>query len=143
MGELAGIFITGIVMLAIYKLFELFVKRKERLAIIDRLPIILNNNESNIPITLPDIYYGKRNYTFSTLKIALLFIGIGIGCMTAFFVQYGMFDSFKNFDLSDWGARNYVHQVQFVIYFSFISIFGGIGLLTSYLIEQKQAKKEE
>jgi hypothetical protein len=141
MGELMSILIVGFIVLGIYKLFELFVKKKERIMIIEKLLTLRENKELSGSIHLPGISLGKQESGFWALRISLLFIGVGIGCIIAFFIQYQLFNSFLDFNTDDWDVENNVSQIQFVLNFSLITIFGGTGLLIAYLIESKQIKK--
>ncbi|GHV22970.1 hypothetical protein FACS189428_5820 [Clostridia bacterium] len=142
-GGLVAIFIVGFIVLGIYKLFELFVRRKERMAIIDKSLDLLNNNEVNRSINFPAINWGKQDFGSWPLRISLLLIGIGLGCIIAFFIQFNLVNFYSGANTNDWFIRETMHQTQFVLYFSFITVFGGLGLLIAYLIESKQAKKKE
>ncbi|MDR0866180.1 MAG: hypothetical protein LBO74_14795 [Candidatus Symbiothrix sp.] len=135
--NITAICVVGFVVLGIYKLFELFVKRKERMAIIEKLPAFLNNSEPGGSINLPAITFGRQDYGSWPLRVALLLIGVGLGCVIAFFIQYGMFDSFNGRDMGNWHVRHQIEQTQFILYFSFITIFGGLGLFIAYMIEKK------
>ncbi|GHT07792.1 hypothetical protein FACS189432_00380 [Bacteroidia bacterium] len=135
MHDLSPIFVVGILVLGVYKLFELFVRKSERLAIIEKLFFLSENKEISGSINFPDISFGNANNGSWALRIALLLMGVGLGCLLAFFIQYGLFGN-NRFD--DWQTR----QLISVSYFSSIAIFGGAGLLTAYLIELKQAKNK-
>ncbi|GHT74707.1 hypothetical protein AGMMS50262_08230 [Bacteroidia bacterium] len=137
--NLTAVFIIGFIVLGIYKLFELFVRKSERMALIEKLTFSGENKE----IHLPSIYFGKRDFGSWPLRFALLFMGIGLGCIIAFYMQYYYFNSFMNVNLDNWSVRDAVHQTQFVLYFSFITLFGGLGLFIAYIIESKKSKKEE
>ena len=133
---LTAIFIVGFCVLGIYKIFELFVKKNERIALIEKLAISKESKE----IDIPTLNFNKGS---SPLRLSLLFMGVGIGCILAFFAQYYYFDSFLNVDFNDWGTRNNVNQIKFVLNFSFIAIFGGLGLFIAYLIESKKLKNKD
>jgi hypothetical protein len=137
MHNLVPIFILGIIVLGIYKLFELFVRRNERLAIIEKLFSLSENKEiSGGSFKLPEISFGNTgNYSWA-LRVSLLLIGIGLGCLIAFFIQFGIYN--YNTVLNNWQ----VEHLTGVIYLSLIAIFGGAGLLIAYLIESKQAKNK-
>jgi hypothetical protein len=141
--NVTAICIIGFIVLGIYKLFELFVKRKERIAIIEKWSALLNNDELSHSINIPVINWGKRDYGSWPLRISLLLMGVGLGCMIAFFIQYGLFDSFNGANIENWHVRHDIEQTQFVLYFSFITVFGGLGLFIAYLIELKQSKKQK
>ena len=137
--ELTAIFIVGFCVWGIYKIFELFVKRKERLILIEKLSVLGENKDINIP----SVYLKSDKKSPPFLSISLLLIGIGVGCILAFYAQYYYFDSFLKHDLNNWGVRDNVNQIKFVLNFSFIAIFGGLGLLTAYLIESKKLKNQD
>ncbi|GHV58232.1 hypothetical protein FACS1894182_09550 [Bacteroidia bacterium] len=139
--DITAILIVGFVVLGIYKLFELFVKKSERMALIEKLPAFLHSNEAGKGINFPEISFMRRDYGSWPLRLALLLMGVGLGCLLAFLLQYCMFD-FSNYNLSEWQGRREVENIRFVLYFSFIAIFGGLSLFIAYLVERKQSKKE-
>ena len=61
---------TGIVFAAIYALFELFVRRKERMAIIEKIGENLNNSAFDGKLSLPS--YGLPRFSFNSLKAGCL-----------------------------------------------------------------------
>ena len=118
--------IFGIVTLGFYKLFELFVCKKERLLIIEKMgekftPEMLGNK-----INLSSV----GNVSFSALKFGCLFVGLGLGLLVAFCIHY----NFVDFLNKGWDTRS-------VVYGSCVLLFGGIGLLTAFLVELKISKK--
>ncbi|GHT61050.1 hypothetical protein FACS189451_02290 [Bacteroidia bacterium] len=126
--ELTPILVVGFLVLGTYKIIELFVKRKERLAIIEKLTS-LTNFESAEPIRLPNILYEKQESGSWPLRISLLLIGIGLGCLCTFFTQmYYGWDTIRPFQ----------RDIMFTAY---ITLFGGIGLFIAFLIELHQKNK--
>ena len=138
--ELTAIFIVGFIVLGIYKLFELFVRKSERLALIEKLPAFLNTDEQGGKINFPEISFLKKNQGSWPLRIALLFMGVGLGCLLAFFIQYNVIDYIER-RISDLATNQELMHIRFVLYFSFIAICGGLSLLGAYFIEKRQAKK--
>jgi hypothetical protein len=139
------ILIVGFFVLGTYKLFELFVRKGERLAIIEKLFTLTENKEVSGSIKLPDISLGSNfNFDSWSLRISLLLIGIGLGSLLSFFTQYYLFDFYQtlNIDENSWAVSNRISDIKTFTNFSFISIFGGTGLLIAYLIESKQAKNK-
>jgi tetrahydromethanopterin S-methyltransferase subunit E len=65
---------------------------------------------------------------FLSLKFGLLLVGLGIGLLVALFTVRGVFGS--DMTRSEQGQ-------SVAIYFGFIGIFGGLGLIVSYLVEKK------
>jgi hypothetical protein len=139
--NLDEVLVVGFLVLGVYKLFELFVKKGERLALIEKLPAVLAANEAGSMINLPEISFIKTDYGSWPLRLSLLFIGVGLGCLLAFVFQYSMFD-FSSYDMNDWQERREVEHIRFVLYFSLIAIFGGLSLFIAYLIERQQSKKQ-
>jgi len=123
--------IVGIVTLGIYKLFELFARKKERLAIIEKIgekfdPSMVENT-FNFP--------GKKEkeVSFGTLKVACLLLGIGLGLLVGFFIcEYWVNGS--TIYANPW-------DVAGVVYGASVLFFGGIGLLIAFLVETKYCKK--
>lgn len=63
---------------------------------------------------------------YKNLKWGLLLVGAGIGLFLAFIIQYsGMFN-----------IRD--EEAYVAVYFALIGIFGGLGLIMSYMIEKKE-----
>lgn len=58
---------------------------------------------------------------FLSLKFGLLLVGLGIGLIAALFVAK---------------LNNLTEEESVAIYFGFLGIFGGIGLIISYVIEK-------
>ena len=120
--------VVGIITLGIYKLFELFVRKKERLIIIDKIgdkltPDILNGKidfSTNIP-----------KFSFSALKFGCLFMGLGIGLLVAFAVHYNFADFVES-----------SYQIRGAVYGSCVLLFGGLGLLIAFIVELKVSKKK-
>ena len=120
--------VVGIITLGIYKLFELFVRKKERLIIIDKIgdkltPDILSGQidfSTNIP-----------KFSFSALKFGCLFMGLGIGMLVAFAVHY---------NFADFVESSYL--IRSAVYGSCVLLFGGLGLLIAFIVELKVSKKK-
>ena len=123
MNFITGIFIVGFVILGIYKTIELFVRKQERLSIIEKFTS-LANSDSTEPIRLPNILFEKQDFGSWPLRISLLLIGIGLGCLFAFFVQmyYGSLE---------WDQESMINAAS-------VCFFGGIGLFIAFMIELKQ-----
>ena len=120
--------VMGIITLGIYKLFELFVRKKERLIIIDKIGDKLT----------PEILSGKIDFStnipkisFSALKFGCLFVGLGIGMLVAFAVHYNFADFVES-----------SYQIRSAVYGSCVLLFGGLGLLIAFIVELKVSKKK-
>jgi len=127
--------VIGIITIGVYKLFELFVRKKERLSIIEKIgdkfdPAMIENKFS-----FPDTKELKN--TFGTLKVACLLLGVGLGLLIGFLISYYYYGN-VNWDDND---HYYIREMIGVIYGASVLLFGGIGLLISFIIELKFQKK--
>ena len=120
--------VIGIITLGIYKLFELFVRKKERLMIIDKIGDKLT----------PEILSGRIDFSTnipklssSALKFGCLFMGLGIGMLVAFAVHYNFADFVES-----------SYQIRSAVYGSCVLLFGGLGLLIAFIVELKVSKKK-
>ncbi len=146
-GNLMGVLIIGIITWGIYRLFELYARRKERLTMIEKMGTI-QMNPSDMENMLGVSMISKLNNLWPSswpLRISLLLIGIGIGALCAFTIQYAVLGErlLQTRIDNDWEYRNNLNGFKEMIYFSSISVFGGIGLLVAYLIEMKNAKNNK
>ena len=121
--------IVGIVCAGIYGLFELFVRKKERLAIIEKIGDKLEPSAFDVKIGLPRL---ATNFSFSSLKTGCLLAGIGLGLLVGFIISVSLTD----FNLD--GRRELISTV----YGASVLLFGGIGLIIAFVIELKLSKDE-
>lgn len=127
--------VTGIVTLGIYKLFELFARRKERLALIEKLGEKIDTSMFENKFTFPK--FNSNGSKFGTLKIASLLLGVGLGLLVGFFIcQYYL----VNTGNSDF--YNNIWELASVVYGACTLLFGGLGLLVAFVIEMKLSPKE-
>lgn len=126
--------VCGIFVLGFYKLFELFVCKKERLLIIEKMgekftPEMLGNK-----INLSSV----GNVSFSALKFGCLFVGLGLGLLVAYLICATTIDGYA-MPNPNWSWT--IKQTISIIYGACVLLFGGAGLLTSFLVELKINKK--
>lgn len=127
----------GIVTYGIYKLFELFVCKKERLMIIekmnlDSLPSVpLNNLFKDYGTTLP--------FSFSSLKVGCLLIGLGLGIIMGIALFALNADAIKAYGEI---TNHNPYSVAAMIISAGILCMGGAGLLLAFVIEYKCKKKK-
>ncbi len=126
--------VVGIVTLGIYKLFELFVRKKERLTIIEKIGEKFDPSMIENKFSFPFKFEGSG--TFGTLKIACLLFGVGLGLLIGYFICYGTLAGFtsSNFDNRETAG---------VIYGACVLLFGGLGLLIAFITEMKYLKKKK
>jgi len=126
--------VVGIITLGIFRLFDLFVRKKERLAIIEKIgekfdPSMIENKFS-FPMT------NSGNGAFGTLKIACLLLGIGLGLLIGYTICLDTIAGYSNMEL-----RNSANEISSVVYGASVLLFGGLGLLVAFVIEMKYLKK--
>lgn len=125
--------VCGVVFTAIYGIFELFVRKSERIKIIEKLGE-LNPNVVEGKIRFPGFV---NNFSFSALKAGALMAGVGLGLLVGFFINLGMLSN-GNFTEEHW-FRN---EMMAVAYGASVLLFGGIGLLVAFALEMKINKKQ-
>lgn len=124
--------VIGIITYGIYKLFELFACRRERLNIIDKLS---ENGVMPIFNKLPLDGYFRQRFSYGALKAGCLLIGIGFGLLIAFFICILCIPKYPELHRSS-------KEIISIIYGSCVLLFGGIGLISAFAIELKIGKKE-
>ena len=119
----------GVVTLGIYKLFELYACRKERLLMIEKL-----GDKCSADILKEKIYpsLGLGKISFSALKLGCLLVGLGLGLFVAFLINVNVVYFFEEYG---WNMKS-------VLYGSCVFFFGGLGLLIAFLVELKINKKK-
>ena len=124
-----SIFVVGF-----YKLFELFVCKKERLLIIEKMgekftPDMLEHKFSFSSI-------GK--FSSSALKFGCLFMGLGLGLLIGYLICTATLNGYAEMESFNRNMR----ETSSVVYSACILLFGGLGLLTAFLIELKINKNK-
>lgn len=115
----------------IYKLFELFVRKEERMMVINKIAEISKVDLNNIDIRMGSV----SNWA---LRLGALMIGVGLGLFIAFFLN-GMVTNGDYWRGED--PRSYRYFAE-ILYGSCVCFFGGIALLIAYFVERGQKKKD-
>ncbi|MBW6480037.1 MAG: hypothetical protein K0B37_11455 [Bacteroidales bacterium] len=127
--------IFGIVTLGIYKIFELFVRRKERLLMIEKF----GQSSEGLDLSQGILFPAKQNKSFAGLKAACLLLGLGLGLLVGFFI------------ISYWQTHIpmenrmafHVRETANIIYGASVLLFGGLGLLVAFFLEQRYIQKDK
>lgn len=127
--------IVGTVTFGIYKLFELFARRKERLSIIEKMGEKFDASMVEGKFEFP--IKNLRNSPYGTLKVACLLLGIGLGLLVGFFIALNTIGIQQ--DGNNWNNR----ETTSVIYGASVLLFGGLGLVVAFLVEIKNHTKSE
>ncbi len=126
--------VVGFVCLGIYSLFELFVRRKERLLIIEKISERMDVTDFGKRLNLPS--YGMPRFSFSSLKVGCLLIGIGLGILVGFFCDLMVAANRHSLDF-----RN-EYEAASAAYAASVLLFGGLGLIVAFIIETNMKRKE-
>jgi len=126
--------VVAIVTMGIYKLFELIVRKKERLTIIEKMGEKFDPSMIASQFSFEMKSFGRS--AFNTLKIACLLLGVGLGLLVGFFIAINTIGFYLDND-NNWQYN----QTVSVIYGASVLLFGGLGLLVAFLIEMKNSKK--
>ena len=131
--ELTPVIIVPTIMYFVYKAIESLVRRKERMLMVEKLDFSnLHTLSSAEALNVMDCMPNKR---FSGLRTGLLLAGVGLGLMVAWVLVMSILPSF------DTSSRYWEYQRMLsVVYLAAPACFGGIGLIISYIIEQKARK---
>lgn len=127
--------ILGIITLGVYKIFELFACRRERMALIEKLGEKISNAALDEKFSLP--VYNRSS--FSALKGGFLMLGIGLGLLIGFLISASAIPNYVSQNDLSWNTR----QMVGIIYGSCVLLFGGAGLLAAFLVENNINKKKE
>ena len=126
--------VVAIVTMGIYKLFELIIRKKERLTIIEKMGEKFDPSMIASQFSFEMKSFGGS--AFNTLKIACLLLGVGLGLLVGFFIAINTIGFYLDND-NNWQYN----QTVSVIYGASVLLFGGLGLLVAFLIEMKNSKK--
>ena len=138
----AQVVVTFIIFSFIYMVFELFARRGERKMLIEK---IVEIGKADVGRYLNE-YLGNtgmanifRMRSHGSIRGALLMLGIGIGVMAGFFINYLLVGDAYLTSNRHWDVCN--EEVVVVIYIASVCIFGGLGMLIAYFIERKENGK--
>ena len=125
--------VVGIITLGIYKLFELIVRRKERLALIEKIGEKFDPSMVENKFTFPKFnLYGN---TFGTLKFACLLLGIGLGLVIGYYLCPAPMYNQEGFITN--------RELTGVVFGGTVLFCGGLGLLTAFIVEMTYHNKEK
>ena len=127
--------VVGMITLGIYRLFELFVKKKERLLLIEKLNVQPQEELFPNPISLGF----NSHLPKGALKAGCLLLGLGLGLLVGFLITYNMIPDYLTNGKTNWHLR----QMVGIIYGASVFIFGGLSLLLAFIIEIKLSKSND
>jgi len=125
--------VIGLIGYFTYMVFDLFVRKSERIKIIEKLgenfsPIDTSALSAQFLSLLPSL----PKKSFSALRFGSLLTGLGFGLLVGLFLDISIIH---------WNSEQSREQSS-ICYTAALLLFGGLGLLISYLIEKKECSKE-
>lgn len=127
--------VVGMITLGIYKLFELFVRKSERLRIIDKVGEKFDASMFENKFSFP-VISSVRMGSFGALKAGCLIMGIGLGLLIGYLICA---NSMANYTDYSWNMR----ELAGVVYGACTLLFGGLGLIIAFVIEIRLTKKKD
>lgn len=116
--------VMTIITLGVYKLFELFVCKKERIMLIEKM------DERGLLPRMDAPKLRGSSFSFSALKVGCLLAGMGIGLLLGYLICYNTIPNYLTTE-RDWMYR----ETSSLIYGACVLGVGGIGLIVAFIIE--------
>lgn len=124
--------ILAIITLGVYKLFELFVCKKERLMIIERMGDKFSPDMLERKISFASL----GNFSFSSLKLGCLLVGMGLGILVGFVICAATIPNYLDTNADYWK----IDRIATLVYGASVLFFGGLGLIIAFIVELKNKK---
>ena len=128
--------VCSIFVVGFYKLFELFVCKKERLLIIEKMGEKFTPDMLEHKINFSSI--GK--FSSTALKFGCLFMGLGLGLLIGYLICSTTLEGYTN--MGDVRLNYNMRETISIIYGACILLFGGLSLLIAFLVELKINKNK-
>jgi len=124
----------GIGAYAFYKLIELFVRKKERLLILEKISLLENVNTENL--NLSKLFGEEKMFKnqFLTLRIGSLLMGLGLGLLIGFIIVRSSYGYTSDVSYE-------IRETMSVIYGASTLLFGGLGLVAGFIVEIRMKKQ--
>ncbi len=132
-------FTFGIGAYAFYKLMELFIRKKERIMIIEKLSALEGVSSEKLDFSKLFSNSKSDKGQYLALRFGSLIVGLGFGLLVGYFL--GMF-AFPGFSyMSDSDSYYRMRDSIELLYGSSTLLFGGLGLIVGFLLEHKMRKE--
>ncbi len=116
---------TAIVFFGVYKLFELFVRRKERNIIAQNLTELSSN-----PLQTVNLAFNSNCGKFTPIRFAAAAIGLGVGLILGFLL-----------DSVSWSSSSLDSYDQSTVFYGGSTLIClGLALVACFIYEQKSTK---
>lgn len=133
MGYVTAWIVVSIITLGIYKLFELFVGKKERLAMIEKW-----GDRRDVSASDPAFPAGTSFMSsFSALRLGCLLLGMGVGFLTGYLICATTVPGYFT------DHTRGMNELTSLIYGGSVLIFGGLGLVAAFMVELRITRKNK
>lgn len=130
--------IVAIIFVTLYKICDLYVRRKERMMMIEKCESLKDAS----PI-FQNLFGGGssmlKNYASWSLRIGALLLGIGMGLLVGYAICYY---SIASYAVPGQAYDYRVDNAISIVYGATTLFFGGLGLIVAFLIELKISKQK-
>ena len=134
--NLESVLVPAVVFYFIFKIFELYVRRGERLRLIEKLDS-LPSPERNADLTQLTSSFSTRDNQGLGIKVGFTMVGMGIGLLLAFFLTFVFQCAIENLD--GWSFGHTFETLSGIC----LLIFGGLGLLIPSIIMRKGKRDKQ
>ena len=127
--DLTQVLICGTIFLALYKVIELFVRRRERLMLIEKIEKL---DSASVDQLRQGLDRPNNSSAYWPLRIGATLVGLGFGIgLSLLAIRF-----YPMTDVRQWQIFSYLQ--------SFGLLMGaGLGLLTAFIVERKLKQKKE
>lgn len=134
--ELTPVFVVGIIFFGIYKTIELFVRRSERMKLIDKISDLPAETLMSKLGSIKSFDWGvaecvPSDACFTALKWGCFALGLGFGLIADVIL----------WSVLQLNGLDYGWHMQTSVEAGCVLTFGGLGLIVAFIIEYKLRKK--
>ena len=130
--------VVGIIFYFIYMTFELFARKTERLNLIEKMGQSLTpTDDSVLKSQFTSLLPSFSKKSFTSLRIGCLLAGLGLGLLVGLFIFLYIRNTI-NIE-HHWERETFAS----ISYGAPLLVFGGLGLIISYIIERRDIKNDE
>lgn len=115
--------VVGILSYTVYRLFELYARRKERTLLIEKLDTVKDSERYLAS------YLGTNTNSYSSLRLGSLLCGVGLGLLVGFVIIMLAPINYQG----GWEER----QTMGIVYGASVFLFGGLSLVIAFMVERK------
>ena len=139
---MAPIIICTAIAYFMYRFLESLVRRKERIMLVEKLEILQSQSLQMDGVFNSAGFFSNKE--ISGLRIGLLLTGIGFGLVVAWVLTVTMLPDIIISKMESLGGEYWGLREMFkTIYLAAPALFGGLGLLLSYIVERKTVEREK